>query len=60
MQRSGALIRRSLAWLARRSRPQQVLTVLGMQRSDPMLPASWLLEHPRVQLWADAAALSLA
>ena len=33
--------------------------LLAMDRPDPALPASWLLEHPRVNLWADAEALSL-
>ena len=34
--------------------------LLAMDRPDPALPASWLLEHPRVNLWADAEALSLS
>ena len=34
--------------------------LLAMDRPDPALPASWLLEHPRVTLWADAEALSLS
>ena len=44
MQRSGALIRRSLAWLARKRRPQQVLTVLGMHRSGTSLLTGTLQE----------------
>ena len=43
-----------------RSKAPVLARLLAMQRPDPSLPASWLLEHPRVQLWADAAALSLA
>ena len=34
--------------------------LLAMDQPDPALPASWLLEHPRVTLWADADALSLS
>ena len=34
--------------------------LLAMDQPDPALPASWLLEHPRVNLWADADALSLS
>ena len=34
--------------------------LLAMDQPDPELPASWLLEHPRVTLWADADALSLS
>lgn len=32
--------------------------LLSLQAPDPMLPASWLLSHPRVWLWCDAAALA--
>jgi len=44
MQRSGALIRRSLVWLAQKRRPQQVLTVLGMHRSGTSLLTGTLQE----------------
>ena len=43
-----------------RSKAPVLARLLAMQRPDSSLPASWLLDHPRVQLWADAAALSLA
>lgn len=43
-----------------RSKALILARLLEMQRPDPSLPASWLLEHQRVQLWADAEALSLA
>ena len=43
-----------------RSKAPILARLLAMQRPDPSLPASWLLEHARVQLWADAEALSLA
>ena len=43
-----------------RSKAPVLARLLAMQRPDASLPASWLLDHPRVQLWADAAALSLA
>ena len=32
--------------------------LLSLRAPDPMLPASWLLSHPRVWLWCDAAALA--
>ena len=32
--------------------------LLEAREPDPQLPASWLLQHPRVWLWADAAALA--
>ena len=34
--------------------------LLALKQPDPDLPASWLLLHPRVRLWADAEALSLS
>ena len=34
--------------------------LLAMDQPDPAVPASWLLEHPQVSLWADADALSLS
>ena len=43
-----------------RSKAPVLARLLAMQRPDASLPASWLLDHPRVQLWADVAALSLA
>ena len=43
-----------------RSKAPVLARLLTMQRPDAALPASWLLDHPRVRLWADAAALSLA
>ena len=43
-----------------RSKAPVLARLLAMQRPDDSLPASWLLDHPRVQLWADAGALSLA
>ena len=43
-----------------RSKAPILARLLEMQRPDPSLPASWLLEHERVQLWADTEALSLA
>ena len=43
-----------------RSKAPILARLLAMQRPEPSLPASWLLEHERVQLWADAEALSLA
>ena len=32
--------------------------LLALQEPDPALPASWLLTHPNVWLWCDAAALA--
>ena len=32
--------------------------LLAATQPDPQLPASWLLRHSRVWLWADAPALS--
>ena len=32
--------------------------LLESREPDPQLPASWLLRHPRVWLWADTAALA--
>lgn len=32
--------------------------LLALSRPEPSLPASWLLNHPNVWLWADAAALA--
>ena len=43
-----------------RSKAEVLKRLLELQQPDPELPASWLLLHPRVQLWADAEALSLA
>ena len=43
-----------------RSKAPILARLLAMQRPEPSLPASWLLDHERVQLWADAEALSLA
>ena len=32
--------------------------LLALKEPDPALPASWLLTHPNVWLWCDAAALA--
>ena len=39
---------------------REILARVFATGCDPSLPASWLLRHPRVRLWADDAALGVA